>query len=290
MADRSPMYLLIGAAGLIGSHLLTALGGARTVATYRRDPIADGVRLDITNHASVRRVIRDAQPDVIILAAADAYVERCEREPTATRRVNIDAARVIADESQRTAALLVVFSSEYVFDGTAGAYSEEDERRPLNEYGRQKVELEDIALATGRGLVCRTSGVFGHDPARKNFVYQLVDRLRSGSTFNVPTDQLITPTYAASLAPAVVRLVAQRRTGVFHVAGPRVLSRLEFAQLIVQVYGLSEVLLRPSRTEELGLLAVRPPSAGLATVKLTDAVGAPLVEPDVGLRHLAAMA
>src|SRR5579859_4588071 len=173
MPDPSTV-LLIGAGGLVGHHLLAALGGTRTVATYRRDPIGAGVRLDITDHGSVRRVIRDARPDVIILAAAEAYVERCEREQAATRRVNVDAARVIAEESQRGGSLLVVFSSEYVFDGAAGQYSEGDERRPLNEYGRQKVELEDVALATGRGLVCRTSGVFGVDPARRNFVCQLV--------------------------------------------------------------------------------------------------------------------
>src|SRR5207237_750185 len=80
--------------------------------------------LDITDHAAVRRTIREAQPDVILLAAADAWVERCEREPEATRRVNVDAPRVIAAESRDAGALLVVFSSEYVFDGTAGRYSE----------------------------------------------------------------------------------------------------------------------------------------------------------------------
>src|SRR5579859_7565302 len=107
MPDPSTV-LLIGAGGLVGHHLLAALGGTRTVATYRRDPIGAGVRLDITDHGSVRRVIRDARPDVIILAAAEAYVERCEREPAATRRVNVDAARVIADESQRAGSLPVL--------------------------------------------------------------------------------------------------------------------------------------------------------------------------------------
>src|SRR5207302_3268738 len=120
----------------------------------------------------------DARPDAVIVAAADAYVERCEREPEQTRQVNVEAPRALAAESAGLGALFVVFSSEYVFDGAKGEYVEDDERRPINEYGRQKVALEDIALGTRRGLVCRTSAVFGADPKRKNFVLQEVDRLR----------------------------------------------------------------------------------------------------------------
>ena len=179
MPDPSTV-LLIGAGGLVGRHLRRALADIRTIPTFHRDGVEAGLQLDITDHEAVRRTIRQAKPDVILLAAADAYVERCEREPDATRRVNVDAPRVIAAESKAAGALLVVFSSEYVFDGTAGRYDESDERRPINEYGRQKVQLEDLVLATGRGLVCRTSGVFGADPLRKNFVCQLVDHLRAG--------------------------------------------------------------------------------------------------------------
>src|SRR5919204_254988 len=91
-----------------------------------------------------------------------------------------------------------------------------DGRAPINEYGRQKVDLEDLALATGRALVCRTSAVFGEDPKRKNFVYQLVDRLRAGETFTVPSDQVITPTYAPSLARAMVDLIRAGATGMYH--------------------------------------------------------------------------
>lgn len=287
MLDRSSTFLLLGAGGLVGRHLLAALGGTPTVATYRRDPVGDGIQLDITDHGSVRRVIRDTQPDVIILAAADAFVERCEREPAATRGVNVDAAKVVADESQRAGSLLVVFSSEYVFDGTAGEYTEDDQRRPLNEYGRQKVDLEDLALATGRGLVCRTSGVFGADPNRRNFVCQLVDRLRAGETFDVPSDQLITPTYAPALADAVVRLASIGHTGVFHVAGPRVLGRFEFATLVAEVQRLPRGLLRPRLTSELGLAAPRPLRCGLRVDKLRRTLGTDLTAPDGALRAMA---
>jgi dTDP-4-dehydrorhamnose reductase len=286
MADPSRV-LLIGAGGLVGRHLRQALSGPPLTATYHAEPAHGGITLVITDHDAVRRTIRDTKPDVVVLAAADAYVERCEREPAATRLVNVEAPRVIAAESKVLGALLVVFSSEYVFDGTAGGYAEPDERRPINEYGRQKVELEDLALASGHGLVCRTSGVFGADPRRKNFVLQLVDRLRAGRSFDVPSDQLITPTYAPALAGAVAALVKVGQTGIVHLAGPRILGRLEFAQLIARTYALPTELLRPRPTTELGLAARRPLRCGLEVNKLRELLGADLIAPDVALRELA---
>lgn len=279
--------LLIGAGGLVGRHVLAALSGMAVTPTYHSNAPDRSMQLDITDHDAVIQIIRSVRPDVIVLAAADAYVERCEREPAATRLVNVEAPRVIAAESKALGAMLVVFSSEYVFDGTARSYNEDDDRRPLNEYGRQKVELEDVALATGRGLICRTSGVFGQDPRRKNFVYQLVDRLRAGQPFDVPSDQLITPTYAPALGDAVADLIRGDQIGVYHVSGPRILERAEFARIVADSLGLSAQLLRPRRTVELGLLAARPRRGGLRTGKLRAILGRDLTTPELGLLELA---
>ncbi|MGH3118874.1 MAG: SDR family oxidoreductase [Gaiellales bacterium] len=280
-------FLVIGAGGLVGRHLTVALGKAEVVRTYRGDVAAGGLKLDITDAGAVREAIRESRPHVIFLAAADAYVERCEHDPVGTRRVNVEAARVVASSAKESGALLVVFSSEYVFKGDAGPYSEEDERGPINEYGRQKVALEDMALATGRGLVCRTSAVFGEDPKRKNFMCQVVDRLRSGQTFEVPSDQLVTPTYALALAHAVVELTRAGRTGTYHVAGPEVMGRIEFAEAVARAYGLDISRLHPRATSELGLAAPRPRRAGLDTRKLRETLSHPLLAAGDALRELA---
>jgi dTDP-4-dehydrorhamnose reductase len=232
--------------------------------------------------------VRDARPDVILLAAADAYVERCEREPQLTRRVNVDAARVIAEVATNVGAVFVVFSSEYVFDGTAGEYAEADERRPINEYGRQKVELEDLALRTGRGLVCRTSGVFGADLQGKNFVLQLRDALRGGRPFEVASDQLITPTYAPWLAKAVVALISGSHFGTFHVAGPQIMWRADFARAVARAYELPQSLIVSRPTRELALTAARPSRAGLLVQKLKACVPLDEVYSEAALRSMAA--
>lgn len=276
--ERRARFLVLGAGGLVGRHIRAALAGRDAIYTYRRDAPPGDVRLDITDAVATRRVIADTVPTVVVLAAADAYVERCEREPELTRRVNVGAAATVADSARAIGALLVVFSSEYVFDGTAGLYREADPRGPINEYGRQKVLLEDTALTTGRGLVCRTSAVFGNDPSRKNFVYQLVDKLRAGEAFDVPSDQLVTPTYAPSLAEAVIGLADRGLTGVFHVAGPEVMGRVQFARTITSAYGLDPALLRPRPTSELHLFARRPERCGLVTEKLRATLGRPLLD------------
>jgi dTDP-4-dehydrorhamnose reductase len=181
-----------------------------------------------------------------------------------------------------------VFSSEYVFDGAAGQYAETAERHPINEYGRQKVELEDLALASGRALVCRTSGVFGYERQRKNFVTKLVDHLREGQAFDVPSDQLITPTYAPSLGSAVVDLVEEGATGIVHTAGPRILSRADFSTRVAEAFGLPTSLLRMLPTSELGLVAQRPLRCGLNVDLVKHRLGHPLADAQDALRELAA--
>lgn len=280
-------YLVIGAAGLVGSHLMVALRDREAVGTHHREPVPGGIPLDVTDAAAVRALVRDVRPDAILLAAADAYVERCEHEPAGTRRVNVDGARHVATAAAEAGAALVVFSSEYVFDGAHGEYSEDDAVAPLNEYGRQKVEVESIARTVSRHLVCRISGVFGAEPSRKNFVFQLADALRAGRTFRVPSDQTITPTYAPSVAAAVVGLLDRGISGTIHAAGPERLSRDDFARRAARAFGLPETLITPVATSELGLAAPRPLRAGLRDDRLRAALGHGLTPVDTALNELA---
>ena len=133
---RDARWLLIGASGLVGAHLRVALTGRDAVVTSHRTPVPDGVALDVTDPAAVAQVLRESRPDVVVVTVTE-HTERCERDPKATRLVNVDGLRRVAEGAPD--ALLVVFSSEYVFDGVRGPYSEEDAVAPINEYGRQKV-------------------------------------------------------------------------------------------------------------------------------------------------------
>jgi dTDP-4-dehydrorhamnose reductase len=276
-------WLLIGAGGLVGGHLRAALADRDLVATAHRTAVPGTVPLDLTDVGATRRVIEEVDPDVILVAAADAYVEGCERDPVTTRAINVTAVERLVELAPRTT--LVVFSSEYVFDGRAGPYREDDPVAPINEYGRQKVDLEVVARRTDH-LICRVSGVYGWSVARTSFVAQLVDRIREGRRFSVPADQVITPTPAPDLARAVVDLVERGARGTFHCAGPEVLARPEFARRVALAFELDPNLIDAVPTASLGLLAARPADAGLRTEKLRSVLGRSLSMSAVALAEM----
>lgn len=246
------------------------------------------MRLDILDARAVAAFLRREAPRTVFVAAAEASVERCEGDPVNTWRVNVSSIAPFVDWANETAGQLVVISSEYVFDGEHGPYDETAETGPLNEYGRQKVGMEELVARVKHHLICRTSGVFGWETARRNFVCQLIDRLRVGEPMAVPSDQLITPTYAPSLASAMVELAGADARGTFHVAGPDVLSRVEFAGMVARRFGLREELILQRPTEALGVRAKRPQRAGLRTEKVAAALGHSLVAPDLALGEMAA--
>lgn len=277
--------LVLGAGGQVGRHLVLALAHHDVLASTR-DGRGGTTAVDVHDLDALARVVREVHPDVIVNAAADAYVERCEREPEATRRVNVAPVELLAAEATRIGAVLVVFSSEYVFNGSRERCTEEDPVNPINEYGAQKAEIEQHARRAERHLVCRTSGVYGAEVARKNFVWQVVDTLRAERRFRAPHDQLVTPTYAPSLAATISALLDRAATGIFHVAGPRIVERDEFAREIADVFRLDRSLVEPVTTAELGLSAARP-RVGLSDAKLRRTLGAGTTDPRDALRELA---
>ncbi len=285
-STRDRVVLLMGAAGLVGSHLLRAFDRENTVATYHRSPVTGGVALDVTDQAAVSATVRHVRPGVVVLAAAEPWVERCEREPKATRKVNVQAAASVIAAARLVGAMVVVFSAEYVFDGTSGPYHEDSQIRPVNEYGRQKADVEQLARTLDRHLICRTSGVFGHEGASKNFVSQIVARLRAGMRFRVPSDQVITPTYAPDLARAIVALIRKETSGTYHVVGPKIMRRMDFAAQVAMAYGLPLDLIDPRPSGEMGYAAPRPHNAGLADDKLRSLLGNVIRSPEVALEDM----
>lgn len=277
--------LVIGASGLVGRHVLTAFG-ERARGTCYSEWTSTCVRLDVRDDQAVERTIAELRPTVVVLAAAEAFVERCEANPIETREINVNAAASVRRAADRCGAIVVAFSSEYVFDGRRGIYFENDEVHPINEYGRQKMEMERI-VRSGPHLICRTSGVFGEEPKRKNFVLQLVDVVKRGGRFPVPSDQVITPTYAPSLGTALVEMLDRRAAGTFHVCGPRALGRFDFARMVASAYGLPHKAINPTPTAQLGLRAARPAGAGLSDQKLRAFLGHSLLDPEDALRLMA---
>jgi dTDP-4-dehydrorhamnose reductase len=221
-------------------------------------------RFDLRDTAEAARLVARHDPAAVVCAAAIPSVERCELEPDETRSVNVTGTLALADTARTAGATFVFLSSEYVFDGEAGPYTEADLVNPINEYGRQKVAVERALAERGSDwIVARVSCVYGHEAQRKNFLYQLLGALGEGRVVKVPGDQVGTPTEAANAAAVIRELWAAGKRGIFHVVGADRLIRSEFGVIAAEELGLDPALVRPTPTDELGLAAPRPRSAGL---------------------------
>jgi dTDP-4-dehydrorhamnose reductase len=280
--------LVAGASGLAGSHLLATFRETvpETVGTALSQTGAGLERLDLRDADAVRELVRSVAPSAVVCAAAIPNVEECELEPKATSAVNVAGTLSLAEAAREAGATFVFLSSEYVFDGRDGPYSEDDPTNPINEYGRQKVAVEEALAAGGDFIVARVSCVYGHEAQRKNFVYQVWSALSAGRALRMPSDQVGSPTAAANAAEVIRELWQAGERGIFHVVGPDRMIRSDFAAIAAEELGLDPTLVRPTPTEELGLAASRPLGAGLLNDRAAAAATTSLVGIREGIRRM----
>ncbi len=279
--------LLVGASGQIGGQILQLLDPARVLVTAREAAPVGGVRLDLATVATVddaESAIAGHVLDAIYCIAGMTAVDRCEDEPELAHAINCRGPQMLATLAARRGVPFVFFSTEYVFDGVDGPYSEQSAANPISVYGRSKWEGElAVQEAHADALVLRTTVVYGPDRGRKNnYLYSVMRNLRDGVQMRVPQDQVSTPSYNRDVARATVGLVERGAKGVFHVCGPELLGRLEFARGIAAELGLDASLLHGVDTSSLGQKARRPLSAGLLTAKLRG------MYPELEMRGLTA--
>ena len=257
---------------MVGKALIDALerAGFDVASTYQTRPYPGGLPLDIRDPAVVAECFDHVMPDVVFVAVMPAGgADYCETHPDEVAALNVDATRTVAERSAARGSRIVYYSSDYVFDGKGGPYSEEDTPAPVNIYGRTKLQAENLLQELcPDSLIVRTTAVFDWDRASPNFAMQVWDRLQSGQAMRVPSDQIGNPTLASYLAEASVRLVQQSETGIFNIVGKDRISRSDLAEALAKAMALDPKLIVPTPTADLGQIALRPLNAGLVTAKL----------------------
>jgi dTDP-4-dehydrorhamnose reductase len=286
----SGKVLVIGGTGLVGNALVrtwAARGAEVAAATYHCHASGGFLQLDIQEESRIRELLESRKPSVVAVPAANPYVDYCELHPDETRKVNVAGTLNVARACRDIGARMVFYSSDYVFDGLKGVYTEEDAPNPINEYGRQKAEAESGVLAADpRNLVIRTSGAYGWQWEPKNFVLQIRANLSAGAEMRVADDIRYNPTYVENLAEITAALVAAGASGIFHVVGAEEIVRAEFAARVARAFGLDEKLLRPTPMFQLGSVTPRPRASSLRTDKVRAAVGVQPIGVDEGLGRM----
>jgi dTDP-4-dehydrorhamnose reductase len=269
--------LIAGCDGLLGQNLLRAApAGVECVGLARHESPLLPANLSAYHVRDIAdpdtwRFVRDViRPDRILNAAAYTDVDGCERDPATSDRVNRDAVRAMA----ATGIPLVQVSTDYVFDGESGPYSEDDATNPLSVYGRSKLESEQATLSAPGNLVVRTAWVWGTGKgAKKSFTDFVRETLAAGKTARIVTDQWSNPTLAEDLAGAIWALVGAGRSGLYHASGSDWVSRLQWAQRVAKCFGLDASLIEPITTADMNPPARRPLRSGLSCAKLERDTG-----------------
>ncbi len=246
--------LITGANGQVGWHL------QRTLAPMGEVLPIDIQEVDLTDLNAVSRTVRDFAPDIVVNAAAYTAVDKAESEPDLARAINVAAPAQIAQECARTGALLVHYSTDYVYDGNKPTpYEENDATGPLSVYGQTKLEGDQAIMASGSAhIILRTTWVY--DIRGKNFLRTALRLAREKEELRMVGDQFGAPTWARGLAESttviLARLLERKRatrswqSGLFHLTASGQTSWAGFAQAILEDY--EELLAWPAETGEFG--------------------------------------
>jgi len=247
--------LVVGSAGQLGRELVTLLGSECVWA-------GDTAELDVTDAKAVAALVAQTTPDVLFNATAWNRVDAAESEPEAAFAVNALAPRALAVAAREEGALLVHFSTDYVFDGSATRpYREDDAPRPLSVYGASKLAGELLVAASGvESLIVRTSGLIGRGGSEQkggSFVDRILSQARAGRPLRIVSDQVFAPTIAGDLAAAALALVRARARGLFHVTNEGSCSWHELASAALALAHV-DVPVEPISIADLRLPAARP--------------------------------
>jgi len=275
--------LVIGGGGQLGTKIVEqARDRFELYATYlTRRPLLNQsniFQIDKTNREEVLALLRKVKPQVVIDTAALHNVDFCETHRDEAKLANSEGTRYVAEACRDQNARMIFISTDYVFDGVRGNYTENDETNPINYYGTTKLEGERaVAQICSNHIVARPSVIYGYVSSTQresssgkplNFAMWLAQKLRNNEPVKIVNDQYSSPTLADDLGEALLRLAESEKTGVYHMAGKTRLNRYEFAVKIAQKLDFDEKLITPIETSQLKQLARRPMDSSLRVEKI----------------------
>jgi dTDP-4-dehydrorhamnose reductase len=298
-ADRLPAdrLLVTGVSGLLGLNLALqardrhqvtgVLSGGRAAAQPGMTPF-DTLQADLTCPGEVERVLDAVQPDVVVNCAALTELDACELDPEKAYRLNTQLPRCLAEQAARKGARLVHISTDAVFDGTRGDYSEEDAPNPINVYARTKLDGERaVADANPDALVARVNFYGWSWQQHRSLAEFFFWNLFAGKTVKGFADVIFTPLLVNDLVEILLRMIHLRLSGLYHAVSCEAISKYAFGKLLAGHFGFDPDLVQPSSWQEAGLKAPRGRVLSLRSEKLSAALGEQMPGQDLAMRRFA---
>jgi dTDP-4-dehydrorhamnose reductase len=277
--------LVTGSNGLLGQKLTdiclpdSEVSLIATSVGPNRHPVKSGYiyeEFDIRDAARLNELIEKHWPDVIIHTAAMTNVDTCEVEQELCRELNVEAVRILIEACEKNDIHLIHLSTDFIFDGEDGPYSEDATPNPLSYYGRTKLEAEELLKASScRWAILRTIIVYGivSDMSRSNIVLWARGALEKGEPINVVNDQWRMPTLAEDLAICCILAARKAATGVYNASGKDLMSIIELVERVADHYQLDKSLIKPISSASLNQKARRPKRTGFMLDKARQDLG-----------------
>ena len=270
--------LITGSNGLLGQKLvnLFVANNFDVIATSKgknRNPLTDNYEYfnaNITNFDKIYKFIKKAQPNFIINTAAMTNVDSCELRKRECKEINAKVVKLLAKTSEEFNIHLIQISTDFVFKGKKGYYSETDKPNPINYYGETKLKSEKYLKKYAIDYtILRTIILYGliENSTKNNFVLWVKNSLEQGKSINIVTDQYRMPTYVNDLAFACLQVVNKKAKGIYHISSSKLMSIYEMALEVANTFDLDKSLIKPILTEKLNQKALRPVKTGFKIEK-----------------------
>ena len=290
--------LITGAEGQLGKALQISLSDKFKLLPTSRKPTQKAIKnrnvhkLDITVKEDIAAVIASFKPDIIINCAAYTDVDGSEKDKDLAHKVNVSGLQNLIQLSEKET-FFIQISSDYVFDGNNGPYTEDDHTFPVNYYGKTKLEAENMLRGMRRRfLIFRPNVLYGEDLFRKgNFFAWVYKSLLNGKSISVVTDQISNPVYVQNFVNAIFKCIIMNCEGIYHFGSDDYISRYEFARNIAQIFNFELSLIEPIETKTLArkvksYIAKRPINSGLKTEKIEQEVDQEIYSTLYSLKQL----
>ena len=263
--------LITGAFGQLGQVLSSTLSNYNEVIRTLKNKFdnEEGLILDITNKILLREVINITKPDLIINLAALTNVDYCEQKPDLAKQINLFGVENICEVFPGK---IIQISTDYVFDGKNGPYSENDTVCPISIYGNTKLDAEKIILShNSNNLIIRTNVLYsGNLNSNASFLGWVVNSLKNKNKISVVEDQINNPTWTQSLTNVICLCIKNHISGLVNWGDKDYLNRYDFALKIAKVFNLDSTFIKPILTKDLNQVAKRPLKSGLISKKLEN--------------------
>lgn len=288
--------LITGANGFVGYYLaeqllaknfsVIATGKGECRLPFTHDINFQYLPMDFTDPFSVHDVFENIKPNVVIHAGAMSKPDECEMDQMKAYLVNVEGTVQLLINAEELKSFFILLSTDFVFDGEKGMYKEDDAPRPVNYYGRTKLEAEEaVKEYEFDWAIVRTVLVYGKNHSGHNNILKIVkEKLEKGKEYNVVDDQLRTPTYVEDLAKGIVSIIERRAKGIFHISGKDILTPYQMAIKTAEHLHLDGSKLKKVTAASFSQPAKRPLKTGFIIDKARNELGYEPISFEEGLK------